>query len=118
MSNNNGSNNILHYEKFKTNDCNFQISGIPTPNGSIKCTPSNYAYNQASVQEEGIMAGKFPSLNWNENVYADWLLTNSASLNTQMASGKVTATVGGSMAFLSMAGLLLAAARSNSFRWC
>ena len=105
ISNNNGSNNILNYEKFKTEDCNFQIAGIPTPSGSIKCTPSNYAYNNASVQEEGILAGKYPTLNWNENVYADWLLTNSASLNTQASFGGV-ATAGGLLSTLTGLGLM------------
>lgn len=94
MSNNNGSSNILHYEKFKDNMCEFIISGIPTPNGSIKCTPTNYASNHSFVEEEGILAGKYPTLNWNFDVYADWLLTNSASLNTQKNYGAISAGIG------------------------
>ena len=31
LSNNGGVTNILHYEKFKSQECNFVIAGIPTP---------------------------------------------------------------------------------------
>ena len=99
MSNNNGSNNILHYEKFNDDVCSFYISGIPTTNGSIKCTPQEYSTNHSYIEEEGILAGKYPSLNWNLNVYADWLLTNSASLNTQKTYGAIS-TAGGLITFL------------------
>lgn len=104
MSNNNGSNNIMQYEKFKSNDCSFYISGIPTTNGSIKCTPQDYSTNHAYVEEEGIVAGKYPTLNWNLDVYADWLLSNSASLNTQKTYGGLS-MFGGLTSFV--AGLAL-----------
>lgn len=105
LSNNNGSNNILHYEKFKTNNCPFYISGIPTTNGSIKCTPQDYSTNHSYIEEEGIIAGKYPTLNWNQNVYADWLLTNSASLNTQTSFGGI-ATAGGLLSTIAGLGLI------------
>lgn len=104
MSNNNGSNNIMQYEKFNSTDCSFVISGIPTTNGSIKCTPQEYSTNHAYVEEEGIIAGKYPTLNWNLDVYADWLLSNSASLNTQKTYGGLS-MFGGLTSFV--AGLAL-----------
>lgn len=89
MSNNNGSSNILHYEKFTSSTCDFNITGVPSTQGSIKCIPDSYARNNSYVEEEGIMAGKYPVLNWNKDVYADWLITNSASLNTQKNFGNI-----------------------------
>lgn len=94
MSNNNGSNNILQYEKFNGQNCNFTISGIPTTNASIKCTPTNYSSSGDEVEEEGIVAGKYPLTNWSKDNYADWLLTNSASLNTQKAYGEGIGNIG------------------------
>ena len=31
LSNNNGSSNVLHYEKFTGTKCDFVIAGVPTP---------------------------------------------------------------------------------------
>ena len=95
MSNNNGSSNILHYEKFTSSTCDFEITGVPSTQGSIKCIPESYARNNSYVEEEGIMAGKYPVLNWNKDVYADWLITNSASLNTQKMAGGATLGLSG-----------------------
>lgn len=110
MSNNNGSNNILHYEKFRDSECPFYISGIPTTNGSVKCTPQEYSTNHAYIEEEGIIAGKYPSLNWNLDVYADWLLTNSASLNTQSTMGKITFGLGALATLGATIGVVVASA--------
>lgn len=105
MSNNNGGNNILQYEKFNGVNCNFTIAGIPTTNASIKCTPTNYSTSGDEVEEEGIVAGKYPLTNWSKDNYADWLLTNSASLNTQKAYGEAYGNIG-------LIGLMLSAGLS------
>lgn len=88
LSNNNGSSNLLQYEKFKGQNCHFTIYGIPTTNGSIKCVPNSYSYDSEAIEEEGIVAGKFPTFNWSKENYSDWLLTNSASLNVQKSYGE------------------------------
>lgn len=52
------------------------------------------------------MAGKYPILNWNRDNYADWLLTNSASLNTQKTYGAVSLGIGGLTFFGATMGIL------------
>lgn len=61
---------------------------------SIKCVPSDYGSDFNSAEDEAVVCGKFPILNWNSEVYADWLLTNSSSLNTQKDYGLVTTGIG------------------------
>lgn len=85
VSNNNGSSNILHYERFtgQDNDCKFQIKGVPTVGGSIKLFPINY--DISNNEEEGIMAGKFPTLNWSNDEYINWLTQNSVNIGIGIA---------------------------------
>lgn len=108
LSNNNGSQNILHYEKFKGSDCAFNISCVPTVGGSIKCTPEEYSTNQSYNEEEGILLGKYPLINYNKDNYASWLLTNSASLATQRVQGMATMGIGGLTAITALGTLLTA----------
>ena len=89
VSNNTGVTNTLHYEKFKSNYCDFIIRGMASAGCPIKCIPQNYGTLGLSNEEEGIMCGLFPLLNFNKDLYADWLLTNSASLNTQKQYGNI-----------------------------
>lgn len=81
LSNNAGSNNILHYELFSGNQCEFLIEGVPTVNASIKCIPENYRRNNSNNELEGIMASNFPSLSWSKDNFAEWRLYN-AQYNT------------------------------------
>ena len=107
MSNNTGISNTLHYENFKSTDCEFLIKGIPTAGCSIKCVPQNYGVSGSSNEEEGILAGQLPILNFNKNLYADWLLTNSNSLNVNRNYGAVTGIlgVGSLIAGIALAGI-------------
>ena len=89
ISNNNGSSNVLHYERFSTTNCGFRIKGVPTVGGSIKCLPKSYdgiSYNE----EEGIMAGKLPTLNWSDDEYTNWLTQNSVNIALGVASSGIT----------------------------
>jgi len=104
MSNNTGVANILHYEKFISNDCEFVVKGIATAGCSIKCVPQNYGHSGMSNEEEGILAGQFPLLNFNRDIYADWLLTNSTSLNSQKEHGSTLALAGTIGAVISAVG--------------
>ena len=93
ISNNNGSSNILHYERFSGNTCNFTIKGVPTVGGSIKIIPTNYD-NNLNNEEEGLIAGKLPTLNWSDDEYTNWLTQNSVNIGLGIASSGLT-IVGG-----------------------
>lgn len=105
ISNNNGSSNILHYERFNGITCNFQIKGVPTVGGSIKIIPLNYD-NGINTEEEGLIAGKLPTLNWSGDEYTNWLTQNSVNIGLGIASAGLTilggaglfSTGGGAMA--------------------
>ncbi len=84
-SNNNGNANILQYEYFSGNGCTFEIEGVPTIGGSIKCVPMNYKGIER-MQEEGIMLGKFPTLSWSEDLYTNWLTQNAVNIGIGIAS--------------------------------
>lgn len=100
VSNNNGITNTYNYELFNSldeypNKCIFNIKGVPTIGGSIKCNPVNYKMtNEADNEEEGIMAGKFPTLSWSEDAYINWLTQNSVNIGIGLASD-VLSTIGG-----------------------
>lgn len=93
ISNNNGSSNILHYERFSGNTCNFTIKGVPTVGGSIKIIPTNYD-NNLNSEEVGLIAGKLPTLNWSDDEYTNWLTQNSVNIGLGIASSGLT-IVGG-----------------------
>ena len=93
LSNNNGSSNILHYERFSGKTCNFTIKGVPTVGGSIKIIPTNYD-NNLNSEEEGLIAGKLPTLNWSDDEYTNWLTQNSVNIALGVASAGIT-IVGG-----------------------
>lgn len=89
LSNNNGSSNILHYERFATSQCKFQIKGVPTVGGSIKIIPTNYD-DFTNAEEQGIFAGKLPTLNWSDDEYTNWLTQNSVNIGLGIASAGLT----------------------------
>lgn len=84
-SNNNGSANILQYEHFSGEECTFEIEGVPTIGGSVKCVPTNYK-GLDRIQEEGIMLGKFPTLSWSHDLYTNWLTQNAVNIGIGVAS--------------------------------
>lgn len=94
VSNNMGLTNILHYEKFINQDCTFNFYGIPSQNSSAKIVPINYGKANQEVENEGIIAGKLPTLDWNEDYYSNWLLTNSSSIENKIGMGGLFTEVG------------------------
>lgn len=60
VSNNNGASRILQYEKFMSEDCQFDLKGVPVIYGSIKLSPKYYTQNELAtgLEEEGIYARK------------------------------------------------------------
>ena len=92
ISNNNGSSNILHYERFSGNNCNFMIKGVPSVGGSIKLVASNY--DIVNNEENGLIAGKLPTLNWSEDSYTNWLTQNSVNIGLGIASAGISLVSG------------------------
>lgn len=107
MSNNNGSSNILHYERFGGDNCTFQIKGVPVVGGSIKCIPQNYD-NFGFQEEMGLIAGKLPTLNWSDDEYTNWLTQNSVNIGLGVASAGLT--IAGGIGMMATGGGALAGA--------
>ena len=61
---------------------------------SIKMTPYNYTENYGYDEDEGLIAGKFPMLNWSTQEYATWLSRNALNLTGQMLIGGLQAVTG------------------------
>ena len=85
LDNNNGTSNILQYENFSTSNCVFEVAGVPTVGGSIKCVPKDYK-GQARYQQEGIMCGKFPTCGWVNDMYTNWLTQNAVNIGLGIAT--------------------------------
>lgn len=94
-SNNNGVSNVYKYEDFNDNYCTFTVKGVPTPGGSFKLVPTD---SYLAGEDEGIMAGKFPTLNWSEDGYTNWLTQNGVNLSYGIQSKKLEQVAGGVMA--------------------
>lgn len=94
LSNNNGTTNTYLYELFN-DDIKFNIKGVPSVGGSIKCNPYNYKNNgEYNNEEEGIMAGKYPTLSWSEDSYTNWLTQNAVNIGLGLSSNLLS-IVGG-----------------------
>ena len=108
VNNNNGASRIYQYEKFMTDDCQFNVKGIPVIGGSIKLTPKYYTQDEspAGLESEGIYAGKFPLLNWDNDTYKNWLQLNGATMGVQTIAGGGQTALGlfGLIAGLGMTG--------------
>ena len=95
VANNSGASAPMKYERFytvdgegnRTNiDPRFVIEGVLTPGCSIRMVPLNYN-GAPRNDEEGINMGKFPALNWNSDVYTNWLTQNGVNIALEIASG-------------------------------
>lgn len=85
LDNNNGTSNILQYENFSGSNCEFEVAGVPTVGGSIKCVPKNYK-GETRFQQEGIMCGKFPTCGWVNDMYTNWLTQNAVNIGLGIAT--------------------------------
>ena len=97
LDNNNGSSVTMKYEDFSTSDCEFEVEGVPTCGCSIKCVPLNYK-GESRYQQEGIMAGKFPTCGWVNDAYTNWMTQNAVNLNIGTVAEiahTVTGVIGG-----------------------
>lgn len=93
ISNNNGTSNTLKIERFSDSTCNFTIQGVPVIGGSIKLIPNNYN-GVTNNHLEGIMGGKYPTLNWSADEYTNWLTQNGVNIGLGIASSTLS-IVGG-----------------------
>lgn len=78
-SNNQGSNVIYHYEDFSDGACYFNVKGALTPGCSIRMTPKNHK-GCTENDIESINLGKFPTCNWTNDAYTNWLTQNSVNI--------------------------------------
>ena len=93
LDNNAGTSNTLAYEDFSTTNCVFEVVGVPTCGGSIKCVPKDYK-GETRFQQEGITAGKFPVCGWVNDVYTNWLTQQSVNLNNGLISAGAGLVIG------------------------
>lgn len=95
VSNNNGTTNSYMYELFNQEQAIFNIKGVPSVGASIKCIPYQYKLGgENNNEDEGIMAGKYPTLSWSEDAYTNWLTQNAVNLGLGLTSNLIS-IVGG-----------------------
>lgn len=75
VSNGAGQDIMLRYEFFSSG-ISFQYRGSPIPSGRIILYPKNYA-GQAVNRNYGVSIGNYPHGAWTQDVYANWLATQS-----------------------------------------
>lgn len=109
-SNNNGSSNVYYYERWDAVTCNFMVKGVPVVGGSIKLVPTIYDGQLSPDEDQGLMAGKFPTLNWATDPYTNWLTQNSVNIGVGVATAGLN-VVGG------IASATLGGPARCSFRW-
>ena len=81
LSNSSGQATFYNQELWENGDdgMTLVIKGCLTPGCSVRCYPYNYK-GIAENYDEGISLGKYPSLNWQTDVYTNWLTQNGISL--------------------------------------
>lgn len=103
VSNNRGQSNNYRFEDFLEidefpNQAIFNISGLPVVGGQSKCTPNNYKLKtEDDNEDEGILGGTFPILNWSVDNYNTWLRGNVINTATGITSDIVQSLVGASL---------------------
>ena len=109
VSNNAGAAAIYKYERFFTTssagkktivDPTFKIKSVLTPGCSIRMNPCYYN-GSLENQEEGINMGKFPILNWQSDIYTNWLTQNSVNIGVDLAVGAIQVVGGAAMTIAS-----------------
>lgn len=86
MTNNNGASNQLNYEYFSDrSNITINSKGTPTVGGSIFAYPTNYKGVSTNFNE-GLIAGKYPTLSWSGDAYTNWLTQNSVNIGTNVAT--------------------------------
>lgn len=102
VSNNNGQSNIMHFERFTTSKCQFNLVGLATIGGDIKLIPVQYD-GMNHMEENSLVAGKWPTLSWSQDLYTAWVSQNGANIAIGAGAGALS-IVGGAVAIASGAG--------------
>lgn len=97
VSNSNGASAIYQYEHFSGDSVTYSISGVLTPGGSIRFYPRNYKGIPVNM-EEGLNLGKYPILNWQSDLYTNWLTQNGVNIAINMVTGLGQIVAGTAMA--------------------
>lgn len=80
LTNNNGSNNIYHYEDFNNPaSVVFKYNGVLTEGSDVKAYPLNYKKNSTNFSGYiyGVDMGKTPTFSWANDMYLNWKAQNS-----------------------------------------
>lgn len=91
VANNSGASVPMKYERFRFADKSimpprFVIEGAICPGCSVRLVPLNYN-GAPRNDEEAVNMGKFPALNWNSDVYTNWLTQNGVNIAVSLATG-------------------------------
>lgn len=105
VSNNQGGNISLHYEKFSTSNCQFVVKGALTTGCSIVIIPKNYKGTSINYNES-LTLGKFPTCSWTNDVYTNWLTQQSVNIGIKEITS-IGALIGGSIMMATGAGALV-----------
>ena len=82
ITNNNGTTASYNYEYFSNKQSMVICTkGSASVGGSIIVYPNNYK-NIVDNYNEGILAGKFPTLSWSGDSYTNWLTQNAVNIST------------------------------------
>lgn len=78
VNNGSGETQAYHYELFSTSTANFDVYGVPSPGECITMAPYAYAYSTSEKQQgcerlHYLGMGNYPSVSWQNDVYANWL---------------------------------------------
>lgn len=96
VDNNNGSANTYAYEDFLGNDCQFEVSGVPSCGCSIKIVPKSYK-GASKFEQEGLVGGKYPTCGWINDQYTNWLTQQSVNLQNGLISSVAGVAIGAGM---------------------
>jgi hypothetical protein len=77
----------LFYEDFTSaSNCTFDINGVLSAGCSIRLQPYGYKKQSGHVNEYGLSFGKLPILNFQVDMYTNWLSLNSVNINGMRVS--------------------------------
>ena len=93
VSNNNGGSVLYQYEKFNTNNCEFEVQGCVTPGMSIKLHPMYYN-NLGVNHDEGLNLGKYAVCCWNSDAFTNWLTANGVNSLISVGSSALSIAAG------------------------
>lgn len=103
VSNNNGQSNVMKYERFgKPDVCEFNLVSVATVGGDTKLIPVYYdklSYNE----QESLIAGKWPTLSWSQDMFTNWISQNAVNIGIGQASSALS-IIGGTALLATGAG--------------